>query len=700
MKSRLLRRTNLRYSGTHPYRQLTKLWSLRFLLELGGWRRLDSGYKTETTIDPDLLYTLGLDRFIDDEIHPRDFKTLITKELEKLDGCNIGPSGALKKNLETLGSIAGLAKEEQMLLAFATLVKIDGGLAIAAESAGRVTNEKIFGILSVVLDINLRVIRRCVGPKGLLKRSGLLSFHHDDIDELPVQLIPLDGLTNILIQKQSDVYQMMHGYVFRTTRSSLKACDFAHIRESHELIKELLHAALQKKLKGTNILIYGPPGTGKTELAKLLAQEVQSDLFEVSTENADGIGMKGKDRFSAYQLGQHFLHKHHRALILFDEIEDVFSDYHSMFSSRSEDMGKAWVNRSLNENQVPAIWITNRIQNLDPAYLRRFDYILKLDTPPRSARVRILKKSLRKLNVSHKWIDQVAENRSLSPAIVTRAAKVVAMTCQGHDAETQLENVLSGTLAAMNHGTKLYRRKTPLFSYDVNLLNPDIDIASIVEALAKLHSGRLCLYGPPGTGKSEFAKHVARTLDHALISKRASDLISPYIGETEQNLARMFEEATQEGAILLLDEADSFLQERQQAFRSWEISQVNELLTQMEDFDGIFICATNLVDTMDTASLRRFDYKIKLDHMTPDQVWLLFSRILKDNNYSKKEIPTLETQIRKLHNLTTGDFATVVRQHRHHPEGPSPEDLYKGLLFEAEFKTKETARGIGFLADL
>ena len=81
----------------------------------------------------------------------------------------------------------------------------------------------------------------------------------------------------------------------------------------------------------------------------------------------------------------------------------------------------------------------------------------------------------------------------------------------------------------------------------------------------------------------------------------------------------MFAAARQQNAVLVLDEADSFLSDRRGARQSWEVTQVNELLTQMEAFDGIFICTTNLMEKLDPASLRRFAFKVRFDPMTPDQ---------------------------------------------------------------------------------
>ena len=91
-----------------------------------------------------------------------------------------------------------------------------------------------------------------------------------------------------------------------------------------------------------------------------------------------------------------------------------------------------------------------------------------------------------------------------------------------------------------------------------------------------------CLYGPSGTGKSQLARHIADELGKPILIKRASDLLDKYVGETEKLMAKMFDEALDEDAVLLLDEADSYLSDRSRASQHWEISQKNELLTQME----------------------------------------------------------------------------------------------------------------------
>lgn len=138
--------------------------------------------------------------------------------------------------------------------------------------------------------------------------------------------------------------------------------------------------------------------------------------------------------------------------------------------------------------------------------------------------------------------------------------------------------------------------------YDLSLLNVEsrFPIARIVDALRCRSHGCLCFHGAPGTGKTALTEHIARALQRPLLIRQASDLVSKFLGETEQNMARMFEEAENEQAVLLLDEADSFLRSRQRA--QLQLSQVNEMLQGMERFAGILICTTNPFDELDEAA--------------------------------------------------------------------------------------------------
>ena len=254
-------------------------------------------------------------------------------------------------------------------------------------------------------------------------------------------------------------------------------------------------------------------------------------------------------------------------------------------------------------------------------------------------------------------------------------------------------------LAAMGYDKDLAKGVQSPITYRLDALNPDYDLVALQEALTKQPKGRICLYGRPGTGKSEFARHIADKLDIPLITKRASDLLDPYLGMTERHLSEMFEQANDEESILLLDEADSFLQDRTKARESWQVTQVNELLTQMEQFDGLFFCSTNLMEQLDQASLRRFDLKIKFDYIKPEQLWTLFKQVLEDYKVEGFDELAWKKKVIGLQGLTPGDFATVARQNRFSGNPLSPESLLDGLMRELTFKEHGAFKNMGFISN-
>ena len=388
-------------------------------------------------------------------------------------------------------------------------------------------------------------------------------------------------------------------------------------------------------------------------------------------------------------------------LILFDEIEDVFPVALRALL-RPSLPPKAWINDLLETNPVPTLWVSNSIWQLDPALVRRFSLVVELPNPTRSVRRRMLDQALAASGVRPQWLERMAENAHLAPALIEQAGRRAA-SLAGEPAvalEQRLERMLGNTLEAMGLPRKGRTASQGLTGYRLDCLNPDEDLTAIAEGLDKDPRGRLCLYGPPGTGKTAFAEHIARALDRPLLIKRASDLLSKWVGDTEQHIARMFGEAERETAVLLLDEADSFLRERSGSHYSWEVTQVNELLTQMEGFDGLFIAATNLIDTLDAASLRRFDLKVRFDYLRPEQTERLFVQVLAEQGVATDLDAEFLDRLGQLDRLTPGDFSTVIRRLRITGEPWTPEGLLEGLRAEYRAKPESRQRPMGFTASL
>ena len=172
--------------------------------------------------------------------------------------------------------------------------------------------------------------------------------------------------------------------------------------------------------------------------------------------------------------------------------------------------------------------------------------------------------------------------------------------------------------------------------------------------------------------------------------------MSKWVGDTEKNIANAFKEAMQEDAVLIFDEVDGFLAERGQAKVNWEVTQVNEMLVQMEKFEGIFIATTNLIDHLDQASLRRFDLKLEFKTMEPKQlekIFLSYLNELKIESATEQELH----QIKSLKSLTPGDFATINRQSKF-KKISSASDFIKRLKEEMKLKKLQEGKTMGFIS--
>jgi AAA+ superfamily predicted ATPase len=463
-------------------------------------------------------------------------------------------------------------------------------------------------------------------------------------------------------------------------RPSLTAADFAEQAEPFALLTRLLGGALRRGAAGVNVLIYGPPGTGKTELARVLAAACGVALYAVGEENDYGEEPDRGVRIAALKRSQRLLERRGDALLLFDEMEDLFFD-----PGGRRPPSKIFINRLLEGNMVPTIWTSNAINMVDPAHLRRMSYILKMGYPNAKARARIVARVAEAEGVAPEGsgLDSVLP-QGAGTAGVARAALRAASLAGGGAADARA--VGRSLILGLRGGRAL--PPEPDGAVDLDLYEADVPVGPLLERIAAPGAPAdvsLLLTGPPGTGKTALAAALAERLDRPLLVKRASDLLSKWVGETEAQIAEAFAEAREKGALLLFDEADSLLSDRAGAERSWEVTRVNELLTWMDSHPLPFVAATNFARRLDPAALRRFVFKIELMALSPAlaaRAWALFFAT---------EAPA---GLARVAGLTPGDFAVVARQLRYRSGAFAAEIL--GLL-EAEARAKpEPAAPIGF----
>ncbi len=551
--------------------------------------------------------------------------------------------------------------------------------------------------LAAALGLDESLLRNTLSRRSPLRALGLIEYGSDEND-MEDFLRPSGLLREVLDTAPKDVDALLSTLIQPAPAGVWSLNDFPHLVKDTARLREVLKQAATTGAVGVNALFHGTPGTGKSELARTVAESCGLSAFLVCSSNDDGDGLSREGRLSAYLLAQRLLERRRDTLLIFDEVEDVFADGDNGFAAmmgghRVTGRQKGWMNRILEENPVPAIWITNSIDSMDPAFLRRFLLPVAFVTPPRSVRRQMAERHLGGCQLPTALLDELAADAALTPAQLGVARRLLDLQPNAPSEQTVREGVAA--VRSLLHGQPAPKMPKPATEFDVAFLNLSggITPTRIAQALDRRGRGSLCFYGSPGTGKTAFAQVLADALDRELVARQASDLVSCYVGETEQNLAKLFRECDSAHSVLLLDEVDSFLSDRRKAQRSWERTQVNELLQQMERFPGIFIAATNLMSGLDQAAMRRFDFKLEFRPLNPAQRLAMFAREALGAGTGSNEVPqNLSRSLNALVDLTPGDFATVCRQRALLGESLSPEQFLRRLAAECRFKSADNER--------
>lgn len=470
---------------------------------------------------------------------------------------------------------------------------------------------------------------------------------------------------------------------------------------------------LEAMLRGgrANVLVHGAPGTGKTTFVTSLLENQGLPAFIMS---AVGGNEDERPPLLRLKVAAH-LALNAGATLVVDESDSLIN------TSRRGNEGaaaiKAWLTEFMDCHASSIIWIANDIDDVHDAVKRRFVYSLEFKPQTERQRVSLWKELVRDYGFDGTvGLDAIA---SLSKTYAVNAGGIdIALRGlrsvvsgdnprgidNGDSADIQGPSATGSVRTAdpvavlseilRRHETLMSGGQSPAKTvsaaengrYLPEAINVDTPLAELVAGLSDVARGlkdrmeaeaangawlsetavdsreelleaKLLFSGGPGTGKTAFARWLATALGLPLVQKRASDLLSPFVGGTEQLIAAAFEEAEELGALLLLDEADSLFIDRSRAGRSWERSQTNELLTRMEAFSGILVCCTNRREDFDTAAMRRFQWKLTFSPPRASQRLELYRRYFSDLCGE----PDTETvaALAQLDGLCPGDFAAV-----------------------------------------
>ena len=508
------------------------------------------------------------------------------------------------------------------------------------------------------------------------------------------------------------------------------------IAEEHgKIIAEMIQS--KPPQNGCSILLYGAAGAGKTSFSISLAKMLGRDLYFIAQNDKESSrrSYSASFRYAALAAAQRQLDPE-KCILVVDECDDMIeanrsNGFFGMFFTRDDGAEtKGQLNTVIDENRHTVIWICNSQQDaIAKSSRRRFDYSVLFDELLPETRVHIWENCLKKENcvgkLSSDYISEVSRKYKVNAGGIALAVKNAAALVATHP-EKSFEDCVSIFLKAHCGLLGIHKssddRLEPSRDYSLEGLNIKSGIRperiiqvcrNFLNAQGKPgQSGRdkprmnLLLHGVPGSGKTEFVKYLAKQLGKKLNIKNASELLSMYVGGTEHLLAAAFAEAEKNNEILFIDEGDSMLTSRDNAQRSWEVSQVNTLLTEMENFNGIFAVSTNLIQKLDPAALRRFTFRIHFDFLDNAGKEIFYKTY-----FAPLNAPELtegdKVALHAIERLTPSDYRNVRQQLFFlENDGLTATEIIEALKLEAESRDPygsykglgEEKHGIGFRA--
>ncbi|QKF64917.1 AAA family ATPase [Campylobacter corcagiensis] len=554
----------------------------------------------------------------------------------KVDNQNV-----LEKNLNFLEKTLNLTHTQKQILKISTLIlSLDSAILNSVSSNFKFKHD-IFTLYSKILKISTEEIEKTFEAKTVLDYvfSIDLSSRHKFLEDndFAKYLFLEDGINKFI-----------ENYTYKLPKTSLNFSDYSHIKKHLDILLPYLKHSIKHQTKGVNILFYGKPGVGKSEICSLIAKECDAFGLGILASDKSEYILRPLARVANLNFMANFVSKN--TIFVYDEAEDIFN-----LNEKSKQDFKAYFNNILENNKKIVIYITNYIDCIDEAILRRFDMIVEFSDIPKKQKRKIIDKYAKNL-VNNKTKNLFSNSKNLQPAVISRALKVIK-TLNLKDSSKEFKALLNSSLNAFGY-EKMQFKKTQKYlpkNYEISLLNADYDLENLANNIQ--NSARICLYGVSGGGKSAYARYLADKLKKELMIVSAGDFLSKYVGESERNIKNIFNVANDKKAVLLIDEIEGFIYDKSRALRSWELTMINEFLTSMESFNGILVATSNRIDLIDKAFLRRFDLMIELKSLNFTQTKELFKKSFESLGLSSE----VENLLLNLRNLTVGDFEAIKR---------------------------------------
>lgn len=493
---------------------------------------------------------------------------------------------------------------------------------------------------------------------GALLRSGMLDVQGQKV-----------AVHSFWVALMADTKKELEELIMEPMTPSKNASVMATLGDTDmELAVNILSKRQPKEL-GVNLLLYGAQALDKEKVLFDMMTRSNKQAWRIRMEDDIPRSVRPALGYVALSMASNYPER----VLVIERPADVLNlapNWLSMlFGVEVEQEAPRRENPLLRQFSTSTVWCMSDTNPLPDHIIGQFIYHAPLKKADRHQRQAQMLEMLGKHRIGKKTQDQIIRLEGISQLQIESAIRAAQLAQSGRGKERDAAILQSIQRSQKALGRDLTEKfKASVTAYSTKYLNTGgrFGPSQIEQALEKNRRGTLVFYGPPGTGKTQFAEYLAGKLGVPLIAKRASDLMSKWVGDNEKNIAAMFDEAVSEDAMLLLDEGDSFLRDRSFARSQWEVTMVNELLQHMERFPGIFVVCTNLFEGLDAAALRRFTFKLEFNALTLDQRWEMF--LNETGIAARKEILSDKTKeewyerLAFMQQLAAGDFATVKRQ--------------------------------------
>jgi hypothetical protein len=581
----------------------------------------------------------------------------------KAEAATTGWRSSQEENIDRLAKLLNLSDGEKRLLTF-QLNRNSAGfkhlydVLLGAPEVIRLTLGLMLGIGTAELDSMLH-------EDGQLVKSGLLL-----VQERPLSIeVPSRHLYAVLTLNADSDEEFIERFVqpLSTTVSTASLARFDD-RDEATLLKLMTMPVPAEH--GLHVLIYGARSIDKNDLLARLFSSHEINAYSVVSKD-----VPASDFPAWVHVAQCYVTANDaEAVLVVDKAEVALATRRLSFMTvfgmteniDPHDEGRA-SDEGLTGSRIRCVWLTNRATTLSEKNLGRFLFHCEARPGSRADRRERIAVAVAEAGLGPEIETHLSKYSLLGENAVRQAARLAGLVHEEGDSagkEATIKRAVHQSQRVLGRdATEELRDSVTHYDLDMLNLNSRFTPQQIVSSLKKKQRGSLLFHGIPGAGKTQFAEYLAVELDMPILMKRASDILSKWVGESEQHIAEMFQEAEEEDAILFIDEADSFLRDRSLARAEWSVTQVNELLQHLERAPGVVICATNLMDDIDAAAMRRFTFKIEFLPLKPEQAWtmLCVESGFDSSTASVEEVEELREKLFKIKNLAPGDFATCKR---------------------------------------